>query len=82
MTAGHGKWLKGVFPLSPGSTEPVAVAGAWTTDDTYTVKFVQYRQPFILTARLKFAGDEVTVETEMNVGFGNTQSPPLTGKAE
>src|SRR5688572_26787499 len=82
VTAGHGRWVKGVFPLSPGSTEPVAVAGAWTADDTYTVKFAQYRQPFIMTARLKFAGDDLTVETEMNVGFGNTQPAPLTGKAE
>ena len=82
VTAGHGQWLKGVFPLSPGSTEPVAVAGAWTADDTYTVKFVQYRQPSILTARLKFAGDEVTVETELNVGFGNNNPAPLTGRAK
>ena len=82
VTAGRGQWLKGVFPLAAGSTEPVAVAGAWTTPDTYTVQFAQYRQPFILTARLKFAGDELTIESEMNVGFGNTKSPVLTGKAK
>jgi hypothetical protein len=74
--------VKGTFPLSAGSTEPVAIAGAWTDDNTYTLKFVQYRQPFILTAWLRFAGDEVTVETEMNVGFGGTKSPSLTGKAQ
>jgi CubicO group peptidase (beta-lactamase class C family) len=82
VTAGHGQWLKGTFPLTANSTEPVAVAGAWTADDTYTIKFVQYRQPFIRTARLKFVGNEVTLESEMNVGFGNTKPAPLIGKAE
>jgi CubicO group peptidase (beta-lactamase class C family) len=82
VTAGHGQWLKGTFPLSANSTEPVAVAGAWTADDTYTIKFAQYRQPFILTARLKFTGNEVTIETEMNVGFGPNKPQAVTGRAE
>lgn len=81
VQAGHGQWRKGAFPLAPRSTQPVAVSGAWTADDTYTVQMAQYRTPFITTFRLKFAGDELTVEREMNVGFGNTKPAPLTGKA-
>lgn len=81
VTTGLGQWLKGTFPLTPGSTQPVAVSGAWTADDTYTVQMAQYRTPFIATFRLKFSGDELTVEREMNVGFGNTKPAPLTGKA-
>ncbi|AOS46469.1 6-aminohexanoate-dimer hydrolase [Lacunisphaera limnophila] len=81
VVSGHGRWVRGAFPLTPGSTQPVAVSGAWTADDTYTVQMAQYRSPFIATFHLKFTGDELTVEREMNVGFGNTQQPPLTGKA-
>lgn len=79
---GNGQWIKGTFPMNAGSTEPVAVSGAWTSADTYTVAIAQYRQPFIFTVRLKFSGDEVAVDSEVNVGFGNTKSPTLTGKAE
>jgi CubicO group peptidase (beta-lactamase class C family) len=81
VTAGRGEWLRGTFPLNPGSKQPVAVSGAWTADDTYTVQLAQYRTPFIATFRLKFTGHEVTIEREMNVGFGNTKPAPLTGKA-
>lgn len=56
VTAGHGQWLKGTFPLTPGSTQPVAACGAWTADDTYTVQLCQYRTPFIATYRLRFTG--------------------------
>jgi CubicO group peptidase (beta-lactamase class C family) len=81
VTAGQGKWLKGTFPLTRDSTQPVAVSGAWTADDTYTVQLAQYRSPFIATIRLKFTGDELTVEREMNVGFGPTKPTSVTGKA-
>jgi CubicO group peptidase (beta-lactamase class C family) len=51
VTPGHGQWVKGTFPLTPGSTQPVAASGAWTADDTYTVQLAQYRTPFIHRAR-------------------------------
>jgi len=82
VKAGRGNWIRGAFPLTPGSTEPVAAAGAWTSDDTYTLLLAQYQQPFVLTVRLKFTGDEVSIENEMNVGFGNTRAPALVGKAQ
>lgn len=82
VICGSGKWIKGTYPLSPGSTEPVAVSGAWTADDTYTMQFCQYRQPFIATFRVKFAGDELTVERRMNVGFGPNEPALLIGKAQ
>lgn len=78
---GNGRWVKGAFPLSPNTTQPVAASGAWTSDDTYTIQFAQYRAPFIATIRLKFAGDTMTYEREMNVGFGPQKPVVLTGKA-
>ena len=82
VVAGRGQWTPGSFPLSKTSTPEVAVAGAWTADDTYTVKLAQKGQPFLATFRLKFAGDTVTLDREMNVGFGGNKPVTLTGKAQ
>ncbi len=82
ITPGRGAWVRGEFPQTPNSNQPVAASGAWTADDTYTVQLAQYRTPFIMTIRLKFTDDEVTLEREMNVGFGNTKPAVLTGKVQ
>ncbi|MFZ5495421.1 MAG: serine hydrolase domain-containing protein [Verrucomicrobiota bacterium] len=82
VTAGHGRWERGVFPLNPGQAQPVAVSGAWTADDTYTLQMAYRRAPFIATARFKFAGDALTVERRMNVGFGPQQPAVFTGRAQ
>jgi CubicO group peptidase (beta-lactamase class C family) len=81
VAAGHGRWVRGSFALTPTTEQPVAVSGAWTSDNTYTMQLAQFRAPFIATIRLKFSGDEVTVEREMNVGFGPQIPVVLTGKA-
>jgi len=60
----------------------VSTSGAWTSDDTFTAKLCFTHTPFIATVKLKFTGDEVRCETEMNVGFGPTKEVPLVGKAE
>ena len=33
------------------------------------MKVARYRTPFVMTYRLRFAGDQVVVDTEQNVGF-------------
>lgn len=81
ITPGRGTWVRGAFPLDPNTNQPVAASGAWTSADTYTVQMAQYRTPFIATFRLKFTGDELTVERGMNVGFGNLKPVTFTGKA-
>ncbi|HWA27261.1 MAG TPA: serine hydrolase [Lacunisphaera sp.] len=82
IVAGNGKWVRGTFPFQPGTNQPVAASGAWTSDDTFTVKLAQYRTPFIMNLQFKFSGDQVTVEQKMNVGFGNRPPTMITGKAQ
>ena len=82
VAIGQGKWIKGSFAFAAEKPVPVAVSGAWTADDTYTVQLCQYRAPFITTLRLRFAGDEVTLEHEQNLGFGPNKPVALTGKAQ
>jgi CubicO group peptidase (beta-lactamase class C family) len=79
LTVAPGEWRKGSLDLGPrpvsgGSPTAVAASGAWTSADTYTLKIVQYRTPFAATYRLRFAGNQLNVECEQNVAFGERVS--------
>ena len=58
---------------------PVATNGAWTDDDTFTVRACFHETPFCATVGLRFAGDALVLDREMNVGFGPTKRPTLVG---
>ncbi len=79
VVAPHGRWQKGELKTAMFS-EPVVTSGAWTADDTYALKVVRVQGPFAHVYRLKFAGDEVTLEGEQNVGFGAGQPPAVVGR--
>jgi len=64
------------------SSDPIAVSGGWATDDTYELKIVRYRTPFAMTYRLRFAGDQVTIDSEENVGGADTRFMTVVGTAE
>ncbi len=74
-----GDWVKGEVAQGP-TAGVVALSGAWTAADTFTLDLVRYRTPFVLRHRLKFMGDEVLLTIEPNVGGG--ASPPLVGRRE
>jgi hypothetical protein len=57
----------------------VAASGAWTDDDSFGVKLCFYETPFCSTLGLRFAGDALVLDQEMNVGFGATRRPTLVG---
>jgi CubicO group peptidase (beta-lactamase class C family) len=82
VVCGPGAWRKGRGTWARLPVQPVAASGAWTGDDTFTAKLCPYETPFIITARLKFSGDEVRCDAESNVGFGSRKPPALVGKAK
>ncbi|MBX9584329.1 MAG: beta-lactamase family protein [Gemmataceae bacterium] len=82
IACGRGSWAKGKAAWGRLAEQPAAACGAWTADDTFTAKVCFVETPFVVTLRLAFAGDEVRVEPEMNVGFGPTKDAPLIGKKE
>jgi CubicO group peptidase (beta-lactamase class C family) len=82
FTAAPGTWRKGGEIPSETGPEPVACSGAWTGDYAYTIKVCGYRTTFTTTYRLRFADSQLLVDSERNVGFGNTRPPTLTGTAE
>jgi len=79
LAVGHNDWRKGT--LTTGSS-PVAVAasGAWTSNDTYTFTVARYRTPFTTTYQLRFAGDQLYVKTEQNIGAADTRIAEYVGR--
>jgi CubicO group peptidase (beta-lactamase class C family) len=81
VPVGHGEWRRGgALPGGSGVEQPVAATGAWTADDTYTVKACLYETPFCRTLSLWFTGRALVLDQEMNVGFGPTKRPQLVGR--
>jgi CubicO group peptidase (beta-lactamase class C family) len=80
IDCGSGTWKKGRAALGRLSEQPIAAAGGWNVDDTFTAKVCFTETPFVATIRLKFTKDEVRYESEWNVGFGGTKEAALVGK--
>jgi hypothetical protein len=80
IECGIGAWVKGTAAIGNRPPSKVAACGAWTDDDTYTIKLCLYETPFVQTVTWKFEGDHVTIDRKMNVGFGPTERPPLVGR--
>lgn len=85
----HGAWVKGITtwdPMrSPGAPRgaaqwPVAASGAWIADGTYEMKLVYHTTPFCFTLTCKFGHDKLRLKSRLNVSFGPTEFPPMTGR--
>lgn len=80
---GIGEWKGGGrLPMGRGRlmTEPAystSASGAWTDDETFTARVCFDETPFCATLGLRFAGDALVLDQEMNVGFGPTKRPTL-----
>ena len=82
IECGRDAWHKGRAAWGRLPDQPAAASGAWTTDDTFTVKLCFRETPFVVTVRLKFVGNELRCESESNVGFGSPKEAVLVGKTE
>jgi CubicO group peptidase (beta-lactamase class C family) len=82
VPVGQGEWRRGGTLLVGKVEQKVAATGAWTADDTYTVKACLYETPFCATLGLWFTGRALVLDQEMNVGFGPTRRPQLVGRSK
>ena len=57
-----------------------AASGGWTAADTFTLQVVRYRTPFSTTYRFRFADDQVTVDSEQNVGPPAARTAQFIGR--
>ena len=67
--------------LSVPENPVTAASGAWSAQDTFTVKIVLYETPYYSTINFKFDGDQLIFDSEYNVSFGPTKQPQLIGHA-
>jgi hypothetical protein len=84
---GHLEWKQGRSPvmgsrLAQMPDELTAGSFAWQSNDTCVIKLCAYETPFHTTFTLKFAGDQLTLDSEAYVAFGPTKRPQLIGRAE
>ena len=89
IEAGGEGWTKGTYtylpagdknPLAPRpGTRKIATSGAWVAADTYEARVVAYETPFVRTLRLRFAGDELFHDSEVNV---RGKEPGLVGRRQ
>lgn len=80
VPCGTDGWEKGRLKLASFPERVVALNSAWTDPDTLTVKLCICETPHCLTLRLKFSGDQLQLDSEMNVAFGPTKRPQLIGR--
>jgi len=71
-------WERGEQKAGP-APGLVALSGAWTAADTFTLEVVRYRTPFTARYQMKFSDDTLTIETRPNVG---PVPPPVVGRRE
>jgi CubicO group peptidase (beta-lactamase class C family) len=65
--------------LSVPPNPTVSASGAWTADDTFTIKLVLNQTTFSSTLNLKFEGAKLAFTSKHNVNFGPTAMPELVG---
>ena len=83
IPCGYGTWRRSqaitLFnqPLLFDRT-PVAASGAWTADETFTMILRLYETPFYHTVACHFVGDEMMIETRINVSLESLEPLLLT----
>jgi CubicO group peptidase (beta-lactamase class C family) len=82
VECGTGTWAKGAITSASGESIPVAASGAWSSEDTYSVRLVRYLTPFSTDYDMRFAGDQVILEALDNVALTPTQRIRLVGTAQ
>ena len=78
ITSAPGAWRKSTLRFK-GVDDVVASSGGWTAHDTYTLKVVRYRTPFITTYRFQFADDDLHLTVDQNVGPPDMLTRELRG---
>jgi hypothetical protein len=94
VICGRDAWVKGsttwnltrprgaAAQMTPIVQRPVAASGAWTAADTYEMRLCYPETPFLMTLVCKFGADTVKLKFRLNVSFGPTEFPELTGRLD
>lgn len=79
---GFNVMLKGEMIMTGMGKIATASSGAWIANDTYQLTMYNYESPHAIRYTIKFDGNEIIVDSEFNVFFGNTKQPQMKGMME
>lgn len=79
---GVGAWRSGEAVFNASGRVPAAISSAWTDPSTFVFRVYFHETPFSVTYTCHFDGDTLTVDGALNVSFGPTELPRLTGRTE
>jgi hypothetical protein len=79
-TRGRTGFKKRVNELFETPRQGIAAIGAWTAADVFSAKFCFYETPSILSADFRFQEDELVLDMEYNVRWGERKQAQLVGK--
>lgn len=80
LTCGYGIWLEGKSTLGSPDYPFEVASGTWVSPDTFEITVIGYQTPFTATLSLHFDGETLVYQSRMNVNFGPTEFPPITGR--
>lgn len=82
ILVGNAAWKRGGTTFGgDGTPERAAASGAWTAEDTYVARVYLHDTPFRVINTLRFAEDQVFLDREVNVTFGDpAKRPQLVGR--
>lgn len=66
--------------LSVPARPVIATHGAWSAENTFTLKIVLPETPFYTTASFKFDGEQLFIDGEHHVAFGSPKLPQIIGQ--
>jgi CubicO group peptidase (beta-lactamase class C family) len=85
IQSGYEQWQSGETLLfnEPWESQParIVTSGAWTAADTYTMVVRFYETPFKQLMICHFVGNELLIETRINLSFETIKTQILTARA-
>jgi hypothetical protein len=86
IPCGVGQWSrssttfrKRISSLFDVPHQSIAASGAWTDEFTFTAKLCFTETPYTITATFCFEGDNLLLDMEHNLRWGETKRPRLIG---
>jgi len=81
LPCGTKEWVRSEIEEN-GKKRPVATRGAWTTDHKFSIAMCYLDSPHAWLEAYEFEGNKLTVgDRKLNIWFGPTDRPALTGTA-
>ncbi len=88
LICGYGHWLdqKTLFEPSAGfghlKSQQASLQGAWIASDAFEMQICLNESTFTFTWRFKFSNQGLTLNSSINVGFGETVFKPIHAKTQ